>query len=63
MKKKILILIAVLVVILASYYMVQFYQMSKGVKEDSKRMENFEIPDKFQLNDSVTVITDTTLEN
>lgn len=61
MKRNVMIFVVCLILGIIAYYLVQFYRMSKGVKEDAIRMENFEILKKFKLNDSVMVVTDTTV--
>jgi flagellar basal body-associated protein FliL len=62
MKRKVVLSISALILVVLGYYLIQFYHMSKGVKEDAERMEKYQVPKTFQLNDSITVVTDTTLD-
>jgi len=60
MKRKIIIGLSLIILVIVAFYFVHFYRLSRGVIKDANRMENYKIPKKFKINDSITVITDTT---
>jgi len=55
MKKKLIWITIVAVFVIGGYYLSQIYIFGQGVVEDTKRIEEYELPKEIKLTDSTTL--------